>query len=100
VSYRVLFRAAARDDIKAIYDYISRKVGRRIASGYIDRIQKECMALQDFPERGMVRDDLLPGIRIVGFERRVAIAFVVEGDTVRILRIFYGGQNFPKDWLN
>ena len=35
-----------------------------------------------------------PGLRIVGFERRVTIAFSVDEGTVTILRLFYGGQ----DW--
>ncbi|WP_306121016.1 hypothetical protein [Roseitalea sp. MMSF_3504] len=40
------------------------------------------------------RDDLLPGLRIVGFERRITIAFTIDDDTVTFLRFFYGGQ----DW--
>jgi len=30
----------------------------------------------------MQRDDLLPGLRIVGFERRVTLAFHVDADRV------------------
>jgi toxin ParE1/3/4 len=40
------------------------------------------------------RDDLLPGLRTIGFERRITIAFVVTADTVLIEGIFYGGQDF------
>jgi plasmid stabilization system protein ParE len=47
-----------------------------------------------FPERGTRRDDLLPGLRTIGFERRVTIAFVVTPDTVLIEGIYYGGQDF------
>jgi hypothetical protein len=36
----------------------------------------------------------LAGLRTVGFERRVTIAFVVTADTVLIEGIFYGGQDF------
>jgi toxin ParE1/3/4 len=100
VVHRIVFRPTARSDLKAIYDYISQQASRKIAGEYIARIETECMALKDFPERGSFRDDLLPGIRIIGFERRAAIAFIVEGDAVRILRIFYGGQNFPREWLD
>ena len=34
------------------------------------------------------------GLRIVGFERRVTVAFAVGEDIVTILRVFYGGR----DW--
>jgi toxin ParE1/3/4 len=100
VAYRIVFRPAARADLKAIYDYISQQASRKTAGEYIARIETVCMALKDFPERGSLRDDLLPDIRIIGFERRTAIAFIVHSDTVRILRIFYGGHNFPREWLD
>jgi toxin ParE1/3/4 len=35
----------------------------------------------------------LNDIRIIGFERRVAIAFRVMPDRVQIVRIFYGGRD-------
>jgi len=35
-----------------------------------------------------------PGLRIVGFERRVSVAFVVEEDEVVILRLLYAGRQF------
>lgn len=41
-----------------------------------------------------MRDDIRPGIRIVGFKRRVSIAFTIEDQRVIFLGIFYGGQNF------
>lgn len=41
----------------------------------------------------MRRDDLFPGLRVVGFERRVTIAFHVGADTVTFLRILYGGRD-------
>jgi toxin ParE1/3/4 len=53
-----------------------------------------CTGLATFPLRGQGRDDLLPGLRTTGFERRVTIAFVVTTDAVLIEGIFYGGQDF------
>ena len=43
--------------------------------------------------RGTQHDDLLPGLRIIGMERRVTIAFRIVGKTVEILRILYGGRD-------
>jgi hypothetical protein len=39
-----------------------------------------------FPERGRRRDDLRPGLRIIGFGRRVTIAFHVADYAGRDLR--------------
>ncbi len=47
-----------------------------------------------FPNRGTSHDDVLPGLRVVGFERRVTIAFIVTDEAVLIEGVFYGGQ----DW--
>jgi toxin ParE1/3/4 len=41
-----------------------------------------------------MRDDLAPGIRTTGFERRATIYFKLVEDRVIILGIFYGGRRF------
>jgi plasmid stabilization system protein ParE len=43
---------------------------------------------------GVARDDLRPGLRIVGFRRRVTIAFAVTEATVEIPGIYYGGRDY------
>ena len=43
--------------------------------------------------RGSSREDLFPGLRIIGFERRVTIAFTVTQDAVVILRLLYAGRS-------
>jgi plasmid stabilization system protein ParE len=53
--------------------------------------------LESFPQRGTRRHDLRPGIRTLGFERRVTIAFQVLENEVVIARIFYGGQDYERD---
>ena len=64
-----------------------------IAARYVDAIINQCDSLSTFPERGPLRDDLWPGLRVMGFRRRVSIAFVVEYQTVVVHGMFYGGQN-------
>ncbi len=53
-----------------------------------------CEDLGAFPHRGRARDDIRSGLRTVGFERRVVIAFAVLGQTVVIVGIFYGGRDY------
>ena len=93
---RLLLRPAAEADLARLYHYISERSGSRdIAIGYVRRIRAQCEALLTFPERGHRRDDLRPGVRIVGFEKRVVIAYAIlpHGD-VEIGRVFYGGRNY------
>jgi toxin ParE1/3/4 len=95
VAFDVVFRPAAEEDLYGIYEYIRDKnADPVIALGFISRIRDHCLKLSDFPLRGTARDDLRPGLRILGLEKRVVVAFVVEGDTVRIARVFYGGRNY------
>lgn len=97
---KVRFRASAEADLFALYDYIAGVAGRRIAGDYIGRIEAACMQLETFPERGTRRDDLTPGLRIVGFERRVTIAFRVLADAVEIVAIAYAGRDFTAEVSN
>ncbi|MEM5501433.1 hypothetical protein WNY59_07505 [Ahrensia kielensis] len=45
-----------------------------------------------------MRDDIRSGLRIVGFEKRLTIAFIVSNTNVTILRIFYGGKNWEDEF--
>jgi toxin ParE1/3/4 len=55
------------------------------------------MALATSPKRGKRRDDFLPGLRTIGFERRVTIAFRVLKTQLEIVTIAYAGRNFEDD---
>jgi toxin ParE1/3/4 len=90
----VRFRPAADADLNALYTFIASRSGRERAHSYLGRIEAACMGLALFPERGSRRDDLEPGVRLIGFEHRVTIAFRIEGEVVRIVRVFYGGRDF------
>ena len=66
----------------------------RFPSPIIERLETYILGFDFASERGHLREDIRPGLRIVGFENRITIAFFVEDDRVVILRIFYGGQNW------
>lgn len=52
-----------------------------------------------YPERGTLRDELRSGLRVIGYRRRVSIAFRVIDDSVHILGIFYGGRQMTTAML-
>jgi toxin ParE1/3/4 len=95
---RVQFSPEARQDLFQLFDWIAAASSAVVAARYADRLEKACLALDLASERGHRRDDVRPGLRIMGFERRVTIAFEVGADTVTILRLFYGGQNWEEQF--
>jgi toxin ParE1/3/4 len=93
VKRKVIFAPEAQADLFELYRYISGRSGSARALSYLERIETYCRGFADFPERGTRRDDLWTGLRIVGFEKRVAIAFRVSAETVTINRVLYGGRD-------
>lgn len=76
-----------------LYEYIAAQSDPSRAFAYVERIREFCLTLQTFPERGVVRDHIRPGVRVVCFEKRVSIAFRISPHTVTILRVLYGGRD-------
>jgi len=93
VDHRIEFSPEALGDLIDLYDFIAERDGEERAIRYIDRIEECCRSLSVFPSRGTMRDDLRPGLRIPGFERRAVIALRIQADTVTILRVLYGGRD-------
>ena len=91
---KVEFTPLAERQLDALYNYIADHSSERIADNYVGRIVTFCGKLADFPNRGTKRDEILPGLRTVGFERRATIAFAILPGTILIQGIFYGGQDF------
>lgn len=90
--FEVWLTDEAEADLRDIFDFIVREASINRAQAYVNRIVGFLASLDVFPERGTVRADIRPGLRIVGFERRVSIAFVVEDNSVVIVRILYAGR--------
>jgi toxin ParE1/3/4 len=91
---RVVFLPEAENDLVRLSGWIAERAGPAVAAAYVDRLAEYCLSFEIFAERGRHREDIRPGLRIVGFERRIAVAFVVEPEQVKILRLLYGGQQF------
>jgi toxin ParE1/3/4 len=93
MSFKVVLRPQAEADLKSIYRFIENDTPAR-AINYVRRLHERCEALRYFPERGRPRDDLMPGLRILTFERSAVIAYLIEGERVRIVDIFYRGRDY------
>jgi toxin ParE1/3/4 len=91
---KVIFTPLAQRQLEKLHDDIAADANEERADGYISRIVDFCNGFTTFPQRGTQRDDILPGLRVTGFERRVTVAFIVTTDAVLIEGVFYGGQDF------
>ena len=96
LSPQVVLSPEAQNDLFDLYDYIAEHSSAERAGTYLSRIEELCLSLKTFPERRTRRDEVRPGLRIVGFERRVTIAFQFQGDRVTILRVLYAGRDFAR----
>jgi toxin ParE1/3/4 len=97
---RVIFTLLAERQIDGLHEYITMHGSESRADRYVERIVAFCNELATFPLRGQKRDDLLAGLRTIGFEQRITIAFIVTADSVLIEGIFYGGQDFEATFRN
>ena len=91
---RVNFSPAAEDDLAEIQDYLAARFSQRNANRFCSGHSARVPFSGPRPRRGTARDDVEPGIRIVGFQRRVSIVFKVNGDEVIVLGVYYGGRGF------
>ena len=94
MSHRVVFSPEAEAQLVNLYRYIGQQASQAIARRYTDAIVAHCEGLADFPDRGTSRGDIRRGLRTLAFRGRVTIAYSVHPTEVRILGIFYAGQDF------
>ena len=97
MTHNVVFTPAAKADLRDLYWFIAEHSGHPRALAFVERIESYCSGFATFPERGSRRDDLLPGLRIIGFERRVTLAFHVGEHTVTFDRILYAGRDIVSE---
>jgi toxin ParE1/3/4 len=91
---QVVFTPLAERQIDRLHEHLTEVAGEARADAVVNRITAYCLGLDLFPKRGARRDDIIPGLRIIGFERRFAIAFVVTEELVLIEGVFQGGQDY------
>jgi plasmid stabilization system protein ParE len=93
---KLTFRPLAEEDLTQLYLYIAEQSGYpERAIDYVRRLRDFCESLVAFPKRGLQRNDLRPGLWVAGFEKRVAIAYMIQANgDVEIGRVFYGGRDY------
>jgi toxin ParE1/3/4 len=95
---KLVFRASAKNDLAKLLAYIAKSSDSpERAINYVRRIRERCETLLTFPESGRRRDDLRSGVLVIGFEKRVVIAYkILPSGDLEIGRVFYGGRNYER----
>ena len=89
----VVYSLRARRQLLDLYLWVAQQSGfPDRAQSFVAAIIDYCDGLAHFPLRGIARDDVPPGLRILGFRKRVTIAFAVHDRRVEVLGLYYGGQ--------
>ena len=93
--HKVRFREEASADILEIYRWVYEvSLDPATAQRFTGRLLAACERIGDTPLGGRSRDDLFPRLRIMPFEKRAVIAYLVGDDVVDITNVFYGGRDY------
>lgn len=93
MAHEVVFAPEAVEDLSSLYDLIAEASAPERAFAWVEGLRLHLLSFADFPERGTRRDAIRPGLRTVGYRRRVTVAFAVMGGRIIILRVLYGGRD-------
>jgi toxin ParE1/3/4 len=91
----IIYSPRADAQFKRLERYLAERFYPDNARQFIERLRRFCRELALVPSAGKLRIDLRPGIRTVGFERKVDIYYKVAGDQVFILSIHFRGHQPP-----
>ncbi|MEQ1866576.1 MAG: type II toxin-antitoxin system RelE/ParE family toxin [Micropepsaceae bacterium] len=97
MAHSVIFSPEAEAHLVSLYREIAHQKSAGIADRFTGSIVDYCEGFKTSLLRGRRRDDIRPGLRIVGFRRRATIAFVVDDKSVIILGVFYRGKNYESE---
>jgi toxin ParE1/3/4 len=95
---QVVLSEEAQEQLDQLELYLAERFYPANAQRFVQRLTKACYKIGLAPHQGTNHDNLSPGIRSKGFERRVTIYFKIVGPQVMILGIHYGGHT-PHEML-
>jgi len=91
----VEYRSDALSNINEILKYILEKSGDlTTAQRFINQIFDRCEKIGTAPNAGIDRNDLGKDIQLITFKKSTIILYQVKNDTIIIVNVFYGGQDY------
>jgi len=80
--------------LRALFQYLASEASPIVAERYLSRLTGFCHSLAQFPNRGLPRPEILPGLRTITYGRSATIAYLVAENAVVIMGVYTGGQNY------
>ena len=68
--------------------------GRTVAQTRMAEIEAALASLRELPHKGTLRHEIAPNLRAIPAAEKAVIAFTVEGGTIFVHAITYGGTNW------
>ena len=98
---KVVYSRRTQQQLSDLYEWIADQTGfPDRAESFVSSILRRCAELADSPHIGTARDDIRPGLRTMGFRRRVVIAFAVTDKTIEVVGVYYGGRDYERQLHN
>lgn len=94
MTFSVIFTPEAEEQLIDLYRYIAAAGSADSVTRYTGSILTFCEELATFPHRSRARDDIRPGLRTIGYRRRVVVAFAVINQIMLIVGVFYDGRDY------
>ncbi|WP_394753870.1 type II toxin-antitoxin system RelE/ParE family toxin [Crenothrix sp.] len=88
---RLLQRPEAESDLDEIWWHIAQNNPNN-ADSFLDRIQKQCVVLVDFPNMGTSRDEVTKGLRSHPVGNYLIFYFPLE-DGIELVRVFHASRD-------
>lgn len=89
---RLDIKAAARAELRNIYDFSVAEFGTRVAKSYLTGLRSAFDRIIEFPRIGPVYPDVFPEVRVFAY-RRHRIFYQIDGDMILIVRILHSRQD-------
>jgi toxin ParE1/3/4 len=96
MSRRVVIARTALTDLAKIGRWITEAGAPVTAKRYVQRIKTKVAGLSDASGAGRAFEADGSELRVIGFERRIMIAYRVEKTRIIVTRVFYGGQDWER----
>ena len=91
-SHQLIIAPAAKNDLKAVYQYGLRQWGKTQSEGYLSTIKSQFWLLTQQPLMGIEHPELLPDMRSLPIESHT-LFYRVIASRVEIVRVLHGRQD-------
>lgn len=92
---QVYFSTAAMQDVREIHDYIAAN-SVDAAVQLLQDIKTACQKLVSFPQSGLSRDDLMPGLRLIVVRKSYVVFYRSSNEDIEVVRVIHGARDYSK----